>query len=307
MDHRTLLLKPVLPFRLDFTAWALRRRPENIVDRWDGKSYQRVLVIEGKPALITVTQTGSPASIRLRVTVIGKSLGPGTKVSVKQAIKLLLGTGVDLAEFYKLATTDKRLNPLTQRFMGVKPIRFSTTFEALINGIACQQLSLAVGIQLLNRLAQTAGLAFEGANSVAYAFPRPEDLAGRTPQHLRRLGFTHHKAEAIIGLSRALVEQRLDLVELTTMDDREAIERLCELRGVGRWTAEYALLRGLGRLHIFPGDDIGARGALERWLRLRKPLDYERAHRILARWRSYAGFVYFHMLMNGLAESGYLD
>lgn len=307
MDHVTLALKPVSPFRLDFTAWALRRRPENIVDRWDGGAYQRVLIVEGKPAEITVTQIGPTDSPRLRVNMIGKSLGTSARVSVKQTINLLLGTGVGLAEFYKLAATDKRLNSLTNRFVGVKPTRFPTIFEALINGIACQQLSLTAGIQLLNRLAQTSGLILEGANSVAYAFPRPEDLAGCTPQHLRRLGFNRHKAEAIIGLSRALVEHQLDLGELATLEDREAIERLCELRGVGRWTAEFALLRGLGRLHIFPGDDVGARGALQRWLRLRKPLDYETVHRILARWQPYSGFVYFHMLMNGLAENGHLD
>jgi DNA-3-methyladenine glycosylase II len=44
--------------------------------------------------------------------------------------------------------------------------------------------------------------------------------------------------------------------------------RLRALRGAGRWTAEYVLLRGFGRLHAFPGDDVGARNNLQRWLGL---------------------------------------
>jgi len=87
------------------------------------------------------------------------------------------------------------------------------------------------------------------------------------------------------------------------LSDEEAVKCLDQLRGVGRWTAEYVLLRGLRRLHIFPGDDVGARNSLQRWLGFRKPLDYQGVHRALASWRPYAGLIYFHMLLNGLDEA----
>jgi len=80
------------------------------------------------------------------------------------------------------------------------------------------------------------------------------------------------------------------------------MERLTELRGVGRWTAEYVLLRGLGRVHIFPGDDVGVRNKLQGWLGLQKPLDYESVQRTLARWHPYEGLIYFHLLLHSLAE-----
>jgi DNA-3-methyladenine glycosylase II len=76
--------------------------------------------------------------------------------------------------------------------------------------------------------------------------------------------------------------------------------RLCALRGVGRWAAEYALLRGLGRLHVFPGDDIGARNNLQRWLGLLEPLDYDGVQRALAKWEPFQGLVYLHLLLRGL-------
>lgn len=62
-------LKPISPFRLDLTVWALRRRPDNVVDRWDGQTYCRVLLLLAGFAEIAVTQIGPLETPRLRVTV----------------------------------------------------------------------------------------------------------------------------------------------------------------------------------------------------------------------------------------------
>ena len=90
------------------------------------------------------------------------------------------------------------------------------------------------------------------------------------------------------------------------MDNGAARERLLELDGVGRWTAEYALLRGLGRLDVFPGDDVGARKRLARWLNRRTSFDYEGVQSAVRRWHPYSGFAYFHLLLQGLLEAGEL-
>jgi DNA-3-methyladenine glycosylase II len=64
------------------------------------------------------------------------------------------------------------------------------------------------------------------------------------------------------------------------------------------------MLRGLGRLHVFPGDDAGARNKLGRFFDIEGPLDYERIARLLARWSPYAGILYFHLLVDSLCEHG---
>jgi DNA-3-methyladenine glycosylase II len=82
---------------------------------------------------------------------------------------------------------------------------------------------------------------------------------------------------------------------------------LQHLRGIGRWTAEYVLLRGLGRTNVFPCDDVGARNNLERWLGLRNPLTYDSAQRVLRKWAPYSGLIYFHLLLDRLDHLGYLS
>jgi DNA-3-methyladenine glycosylase II len=67
------------------------------------------------------------------------------------------------------------------------------------------------------------------------------------------------------------------------------------------------LLRGLGRLHIFPGDDVGAQNKLRHLFGIDMPLDYESVHRLVARWHPYAGVVYFHLLLHSLSRAGLVD
>jgi DNA-3-methyladenine glycosylase II len=124
---------------------------------------------------------------------------------------------------------------------------------------------------------------------------------------LGKLGFSRQKARAIIELSLAVTEGRLDLEKLAGLDGGSLLERLHALRGVGRWSAEYVSLRGFGKLHVFPGDDVGAQNKLQRYLGLGKPPNYKKVRRQLTQWEPYAGLIYFHLLLYGLAEKGFLS
>jgi hypothetical protein len=84
-------LDPVAPFRLDFSAWTLRRRPENAVDRWDGEAYQRTLTLADSIVEVTVTQVGAPDQPRLHITGTGIRLAPGLEGPLTAALERLLG------------------------------------------------------------------------------------------------------------------------------------------------------------------------------------------------------------------------
>lgn len=306
MSRTRFFLEPRAPFRLDLTVWTLRRRADNQIDRWDGITYRRVLVVEDEPVEVAVTQVESPDSPRLRVIVTGAQVTSKMKTLITAILNHMLGLQVDLSGFYRFAFRQAKLGPLARRFRGMRPPRFPSLFEALVNAIACQQLSLTVGILLLNRLAGVCGLASEENGVVTNAFPRPQDLIHGDPQALHLLGFSKQKVRALIESARAVYDGQLNLESLAEVADDVALLKLQQLRGVGRWTAEYTLLRGLGRWHIFPGDDVGARNNLTRWLGLSEDLDYASVHVVLGRWRKYGGLIYFHLLLDHLAEKGYV-
>jgi len=305
--HTSFVLEPIPPFRLDLTVWTLRRRPDNIIDRWDGQTYRRVLVKDGDPFEIAVTQSDQAGIPRLRVSIMGEVAISDVKAYAIAAVERLLGIHVDLMEFYRFCENDEVLGSLANKFRGSKPPRFPTYFETLVNAIACQQLTLTVGIHLLNRLTEACGLAIETVDGLSHAFPGPQQLANMDIEQLREMGFSYRKAHYLTGLARAVIEKQFNLAEIERLDDQKAVNRLCSLKGVGRWTAEYFLLRGLGRTHIFPGDDVGARNHLQRWLRLSEPMNYDKVHKVLRRWDTFGGLIYFHLLLKSLTEKGMIQ
>lgn len=159
---------------------------------------------------------------------------------------------------------------------------------------------------LLNRLTATYGLPFDDGQAAFVAFPEPEALATASVERIRTLGFSHQKARAMIDLAIALAEKQRDFSLLEGMTNEAVCTSLSSLRGVGRWTAEYVLLRGLGRLDTFPGDDVGAQKNLQRLLHLAEKPSYETIKAATAAWQPYAGLVYFHLLLDNLSKKGVL-
>ncbi len=317
MFSERLEMIPVAPFRLSLIVWALRRRPGNIVDRWDGTTYRRVLVVGDEPVEISVIQEGLPDAPHLLVEMRSKSDPIRVREEIIGSIALLLGTEIDMTPFHEFAMKDPMLKELTGRFIGFKPPRFPSPFEALVNGIACQQVSLANGISMMSKIAARWGKVFQSHDGEARAFPLPADLARADIVSLRRIGLSFNKARALVDCTRTCGEERFSGRELSKMDDEAARDALDALRGVGTWTAEYVLLRGLGRIHIFPEADSGALNGLRRLLASHQhspaqggrpaPIEPERARRLLALWRPYAGLVYFHLLLMRLARENLLE
>jgi len=176
-------LRPIAPFRLDLTVWALRRRPHNLIDHWNGRIYRRALTLNSCAVEIAVLQSGSEDSPRLEVTLNGPRLASGTKLGVTQLLERLLGLQINLAPFYRVAKADPTLGPLAHRFRGLKPPRFATLFETMVNAIACQQMSLSVGILLLNRLTEKFGLGIETKGEQFTHFHDPRTLETCAQRH----------------------------------------------------------------------------------------------------------------------------
>ena len=305
----SLFLPIVPPFRLDFTVWALRRRKTNVVDRWDGSKYARVIVSNNDPVKITISQEGRINEPQLVVALQSKK-GGMTAVNVQEdagrLVQKMLGLDRDLTSFYTLAKNNKDdvLISLGQQFLGVKPPCFPSIFETLINAIACQQVTLDCAILMLNRVAENFGVEFDDGGTLLHAFPRPEDLADVPEQELRELGFSRQKARAIRELAMIVTNNEMQLNNLGGMSNEQIVEQLSAIRGIGRWSAEYALLRGFGRIDTFPGDDIGAQNNLERLFHLDKKPDYAEVKKLTFRWHPYEGLVYFHLLLNKLQIRG---
>jgi DNA-3-methyladenine glycosylase II len=159
-----LFTEPGASFRLDYVVWALRRRAHNEVDRFDDGCYRRVLCLAGEPVEVSVRQDASAGTPSLIAELRGPA-GPAGRAAAAEArpvLERMLGLGADMRGFYRVAAGDARLNALAERFRGMRPPCFPTVSEAVVNAVACQQLSLDVGVHLLSRLARRFGPAVPG-------------------------------------------------------------------------------------------------------------------------------------------------
>ncbi len=288
------------PFRLDLTVRALRRRSINETDRWDGNAYRRTIHVGEAPVGLVVTQVGLPEAPKLSVRVSGDARDARAEAAARRILGHVLGLELDLTAFYAVAAAEPPLDELADRFLGMRPPRFPSVFEALLNGVACQQVSLQAGLTLLNRLVAAFGEAPDPPQAGGPTFPTPQALAGIGSRSLPALGFSRAKSRAIAEIAAAATAGEIEYEVLANLDDAAACARLEELRGVGRWTAEYVLLRGCGRLNVFPGDDVGARNNLQKWLKTKRSLDYGSTKKLLKRWQPYAGLVYLHLLLKSI-------
>lgn len=163
-------------------------------------------------------------------------------------------------------------------------------FHALARAIVYQQLSGKAAATIHGRVVALGGRG---------RFPRAEDFEGLTDEALRGAGLSRAKVAALRHLSQRVCDGRLKLAGLERLPDERVIERLVEVRGIGRWSAEMFLMFHLGRLDVMPVGDLGVQEGLRLLDGLeRRPVPDEVAKRA-AKWRplcSVASWVLWRVL-----------
>lgn len=113
-------------------------------------------------------------------------------------------------------------------------------------------------------------------------------LAQFTVDELRSVGLSPQKASYVTDLVQKVNDGTVDLRKIGRLSDEQIIEQLIQVKGIGRWTAQMFLIFSLGRLDVFPHDDLGVRSAIRDNYGLNDLPDKETAIKIAAPWRPYA-------------------
>jgi DNA-3-methyladenine glycosylase II len=183
----------------------------------------------------------------------------------------------------------------------MRPPRFPSLFEAFARVIPFQQLSLDAGVSIVARLVERFGVEFLRDGEKYFAFPEAATIATARIDSLRRCGLSARKAEVLRDLARMIGEGQLKESALESMATQEALRTLTELPGIGLWSASVVLLRGLGRLDVFPPGDVGAARGLRMVMGLKADANIDA---IVERFGDYRGYLYFHVLGGSLMKTG---
>ena len=289
MPTITLYLQPTPPFDFELTAgYHAYFQARSGADNLDAGVYRRLLDLEGRLLLVSVRSAGSVDSPELVIELRGEGLSDADGEVAAAQVRWMLGTDQELAPLYALAESDPALAGLARQFRGLHLPRTATLFEALTVAILGQQISASVARTMRTLLIERYGTRAEFDGATYYAFPRPEAVLSALPEELRELKLSRSKAEYVRVIAGAALEQGWD--ELYELPDDEVVRRLTALRGVGNWTAQWALVRGLARPDALPLGDLALRRGVSRLWRDGATVTDAEVKTMAERWRPWRSY-----------------
>ena len=286
-------IKPKPPFNFDLVGSLYSRFPIQCVDYYNNGVYERVLEIKDKIQLIKISSVGLVEKSKLLIEVLSDKAG---KSLIEEKIKWMLGVDDDIKGFYKIALKDKKFAQIIKNLYGLRPPKTPTVFEALIIAITEQQIALSVAVALRRRLVEKYGKSIKINSKTYYTFPSPESLARVKPEEIKKLGLSLKKSEYIVDISKKVVKQEIYLEKMKKWDKERILDVLTQIRGVGPWTVEYMMCRGMGRYDALPANDMGLRISVTAYLNKKERVAEQEVRKLFKSFGEYRGYAAFYLI-----------
>ncbi len=263
------------PYAWDSMLRFLAARATPGVEAVEPGLYRRTISFNGSDGYFEVSFDEHAHSLAVRV----QFADPGSLLFIIERIRAMFDLNADCAKIEHSLKSDPVLAPRIKADPGMRIPGCWNPFELAVRAILGQQVTIKAATGLAARIATTFGRPFSSATSLSRLFPSPEILAGT---NLANVGMPKSRAETICALSRALCEGQINFERI--IDSSAFLDRLLEIPGIGKWTAEYIAMRALGEPDAFPSGDVG----LLRALKLANARELELRAEAWRPWRAYA-------------------
>ncbi len=274
------------PYRLDLTVDALRRLAANVVDIVDDRGvYRRALADERGTNLVEVTQ---PSQRSIRIRVAGRE---GARWVA--AVERMIGAHTQLNEWYERVRPFPWLATLTRELKGLRPPRYPTFWEGLAHAIVFQQISIHAAASIMRRTIQAVSEPLEHGGGLYYPFMSPHSVLAASDAQLRAAGLSANKIAHLRSAAAAVLDRVVTDELIESLPSAQAAQRLTTVRGIGAWSAAVVLLRGFGRLDVFPLKDSG----VARTIKVLSGNPEIDAQALLEALGPVRGMLYFHLLL----------
>lgn len=238
-------------------------------------SYRRTISLNGAKGFFEVSLDEASYSLAVRV----QFGDPGSLFYIIERIRAMFDLNADWPAIVKSLRSDPILAERIESGPGLRVAGCWNGFELATRAILGQQVSVKGATTLAGRMVAAFGQPFAAGSSLTHLFPSAEVLADA---NVASIGLPRARAETIRALARAVCERQISFERI--VDTGAFLERLCEIPGIGKWTAQYVAMRALGEPDAFPPGDLG----LARALALGSARELEPRAEAWRPWRSYA-------------------
>jgi DNA-3-methyladenine glycosylase II len=259
--------------------------------------YSQVLEIDGTLVWGELSSNGHVDKPNLTLKLHTNTLLSKEQIrKAQEVLSCIFSLNLPLNDFYNQVKPDPVMTKITQKLYGLKFPTTTTVFEALVYAIVEQQISIKVARSIEERLALKFGKPLCLGDETFFAFPTPEALAKAGTEEVRQAGLSLRKAEYICGAAKLIVDGKLDIEGLPKKKPEDIIAELDAIRGIGVWTAELTMLRGMQKFDALPADDLGIRRVISRYYCSEQMIKADEARKIAEPWGAWKGLAAFYLI-----------
>jgi len=265
----------------------LERSPRELLHRVDGGRIFKALHTGNEKILFSIQADAD----ELTIDVLNHTPSAAQKNYIIDYVHEWLDLHTDLQPFYNLVEQDKLLGPLTKKYFGYRIVGQPDLFESLVWAVLGQQINLTFAYTLKQRFVEKFGEVIEHEGQQYFLFPSYKEVAQLTPESLLALQFSKQKANYTIGIAQAFASGEITKESLQHLSVQEGKERLMKIKGIGNWTANYALMKTFRYPDAFPLEDVGIHNAIKNLKGMKSKPTLDQVERIFKKyqgWEAYA-------------------
>jgi DNA-3-methyladenine glycosylase II len=282
------LLLPV-PKEFDFSLNLefLKRSPKELLHIVEEQSVIKAIKVGEEKVLVRVR----PSREKLILEFLNGDPTAEAISFVKNYVREWFDLETDLTSFYKMAKADTLLAPLVKRYYGYRIIGQPDLFESIVWAVLGQQINLQFAYTLKQRFVEKFGERLFWNNESFYLFPFPKLVSNLTDDVLLPLQFSRQKSKYTIGIAEAFAAGEISKEKLQGIPLQEAKETLMKIKGIGNWTANYALMKTFRYPDAFPLEDAGVHNAIRNLKKMNRKPTLDEVKKLFKKykgWEAYA-------------------
>ena len=274
-------------FSFDLCLSFLKRSPREVLHRIEGDSVVKAVCIGGKPIIFQLSKEAG----NLQVVFLNGEPAHQIQTQIESYIREWFDLDTDLKPFYSLARKDVLLKDLVKKFHGYRIIGQPDLFESLVWAVLGQQINLQFAYTLKQRFVQKFGSRVTHQGIDHYLFPESKLVATLGDADLLPLQFSRQKSNYVKLIGEAFASGAVSKEKLSKISFDEAKTELRKIKGIGNWTANYALMKTFRYPNAFPLEDAGLHNAIKNLKSMKKKPSLAQVKRIFKNykgWEAYA-------------------
>ncbi len=278
-------------FDYDLNFEFLKRSPRELLHRVEENSAIKLIQSGDEKILFRVKQ----GKEKLWIELLNGDASAEGKKAIKTYVKEWFDLESDLTSFYTLAAKDKILKSLTEKYFGYRIVGQPDLFESIIWAVLGQQINVQFAFTLKERFVRHFGERLHFENESYYLFPKPEIVAGLSHDVLLPLQFSRQKSLYVVTIAQAFVNGDLSKEGLAGLPLDEAKEQLMKIKGIGNWTANYALMKTFHHPDAFPLEDAGVHNAIKNLKKMHRKPTLDEVKKFYRKFKGFEAYVTLYL------------